>query len=591
MRIEIKALLKFIRPWGAFISMFFVFSNLLFSQNASLPSGNFEVDEISGCAPFTVNITNEVIGGNTGTISYFYNNILDPTTCSLDYQRDPGGCTSDGNPNNSRENDFIAAKTFTYNTPGTYYIVHNNGTLNPAVVNYIKITVIDAIAPTFNVFACANNEVSVVIDSDQDNYDGYRINFGDGSPEEVVNKTPSLTEIPHNYALSGNYNIEVVGLASGNSANCNPGTSSITTLDGSPTPVIKSLEVMETTKLQINYESLDDRIGHSLIIKSEDGSQSDLITLDPSTNPTDFTYTNNNFDFVNTVYAVKIESADRCNATAIPSETIYSVAAQSSAAYVNSDIEINFDFASNANGLTQIHFYENNNSTVEFKKETGFVTRFLKSCTSVGSYYFEAKFGATTSKSILMIPDLNGTLSPPAIQNMEGELVNASFKLEIEQAPVNATLYAIYKKNPDGTFSPIGTSTTTDFTDTNLRPGELEVFYAVTYEDECGNTSEMSIEFRFDIPVGTVNLPNAFTPNGDGQNDTFVVGNGVFTNFSMQIFDRWGSLIFYSTNPNIGWDGNFNGAPASIGAYVYRISFQDAGNTPVQQTGTLVLIR
>ena len=174
---------------------------------------------------------------------------------------------------------------------------------------------------------------------------------------------------------------------------------------------------------------------------------------------------------------------------------------------------------------------------------------------------------------------------------MDGELVNATFELDFDQAPVNATSYTIFKKNPDNTFSSIGTSTTPDFIDSNLRSGQLELCYTVAYEDECGNISEMSSEFCFPLSVGTIRLPNAFTPNGDGVNDTFTVGDGVFINFKMQIFDRWGSLIFNSTNPSIGWDGNYNGAPASIGGYAYRISFQDAGNTTIQQTGTLVLIR
>ncbi len=591
MKIDSKALSKFITPFGVLILLLLVFSNRSFSQHSSLPNGNFEVDEISGCAPFAVNITNVAVGGSTGAITYFYDNILDPLTCSENYQSNPGACVDDGDPNDDPQDDFIASKTFIYNTSGVYYIVHNNGTLNPAVVNYIKITVIDSVEPTFNVFACANNEVSVVIDSDQDNYDGYRINFGDGSPEAVVNKTPSLTEIPHNYVLSGNYNIEVVGLASGNSANCNPSIRSITTLDNSPTPVINSLEVLDATTLEINYESLDSRIVNTLKIESEDGSQTELITLDPSTNPTNYTYTNSNFDFVNTVYSVKIESTTQCDNTAIPSETVHTVAAQSNSAYVNSDIQIDFDFSSNSNGLTQMQFYENSSPHETFTTNTGSVQRMLSNCTLVESYYFEATFGAATSKSAPIIPDLSGTLSPPAIQSMDGELVNATFELEFNQAPVGTSNYTIYKKNPDDTFSAIGTSSSPEFTDTNLKSGQLELCYTVAYEDDCGNTSEMSPEFCFPLSVGTIRLPNAFTPNGDGINDTFTVGDGVFINFHMQIFDRWGNLIFNSTNPSIGWDGTYNGTPASIGGYAYRVSFQDAGNTTIQQTGTLVLIR
>ena len=556
-------------------------SNTSNAQTASTPNGNFEVSEVVGCAPFTVT-PNNLLGGG-GSIQYNYDNTLNPEDCTANYQADPFSCT-----NGTYDN----ATTFTYTAPGEYFLIQLNGNAADGnKVSFVKITVVDAIEPTYNVFACANNEVFLDIDFSQDSYDSYTINFGDGSPDQTIDKATDSNELAYTYLVAGNYSISVQGLASGNATNCSVSTKSISTLDSSPTPVINSLEVLGATMFEINYESLDSRIVHTLMIASEDGSQTDLITLDPSTNATSYTYTNSNFDFVNTVYAIKIESADRCNANSVPSETIYSVASQSSAAYVNSDIQIDFNFASNANGLTQIQFYENNSPQETFTTNTGSVQRLLSNCTLVENYYFEATFGAATSISAPIVPDLSGTLSPPAIQNMEGELVNAIFELEFDPAPVNATSYTIYKKNPDDTFSAIGTSTTPDFTDTNLRSGQLELCYTVAYEDDCGNISEMSPEFCFPLSIGTIRLPNAFTPNGDGFNDTFTVGDGVFINFQMQIFDRWGNLIFNTTNPSVGWDGNYNGAPASIGGYAYRVSFKDAGNTTIQQTGTLVLIR
>lgn len=581
MKIDAKALSKFITPFGVLILLLFVFSNQTNAQTASTPNGNFAVSEAVGCAPFTVT-PNNLLGGG-GSIQYNYDNTLNPEDCTSNYQADPFSCT-----NGTYDN----ATTFTYTVPGEYFLIQLNGNAADGnKVSFVKITVIEAIEPAYNVFACTNNEVFLDIDFTQDSYDSYSIDFGDGSPIQTIDKATDSNELPYTYATAGNYNITVQGLASGNATNCSGFTKSITTLDSSPTPVINRLEVLGATTLEINYESLDSRIVHTLKIESEDGSQTDLITLDPSTKPTNYTYTNSNFDFVNTVYSVKIESTTQCDNTAIPSETVHTVAAQSNSAYVNSDIQIDFDFSSNSNGLAQMQFYENSSPQETFTTNTGSVQRMLSNCTLVESYYFEATFGAATSKSAPIIPDLSGTLSPPAIQSMDGELVNATFELEFNQAPVGTSNYTIYKKNPDDTFSAIGTSSSPEFTDTNLKSGQLELCYTVAYEDDCGNTSEMSPEFCFPLSVGTIRLPNAFTPNGDGINDTFTVGDGVFINFQMQIFDRWGNLIFNSTNPSIGWDGTYNGTPASIGGYAYRVSFQDAGNTTIQQTGTLVLIR
>ena len=582
MKINSKALSKFITPFGVLIFLLCMFSNQTNAQTASTPNGNFEVNEVVGCAPFTVTPTNLLGGG--GSIQYNYDNTLNPGDCTGNYQADPFSCTN---------GSYTNALDFTYTTPGDYYLVQLNGNAPDGnKVSYIKITVIEAIEPAYDVFACANNEVFLDIDFTQDNYDSYSIDFGDGSSIRTIDKATDSNKLPYTYAAAGTYNITVQGLVSGNSTECSSKSELIPTLDGSPTPVINSLEVMDATMFEVNYESLDSRIVHTLMIESEDGSQFDVITLNPTTNATNYTYTNSSFDFVNTVYSVKIESADRCNANAISSETIYSIASEYTAAYVSSDIQVDFDFTTVNNAAYEIVFFENDNSTADkFNTNTGTTQRMLSNCTLVENYYFEATFGAATSKSAPIIPDLSGTLSPPAIQSIDGELVNATFELDFDQAPVNATSYTIFKKNPDNTFSSIGTSTTPDFIDSNLRSGQLELCYTVAYEDECGNISEMSSEFCFPLSVGTIRLPNAFTPNGDGVNDTFTVGDGVFINFKMQIFDRWGSLIFNSTNPSIGWDGNYNGAPASIGGYAYRISFQDAGNTTIQQTGTLVLIR
>jgi len=65
-------------------------------------------------------------------------------------------------------------------------------------------------------------------------------------------------------------------------------------------------------------------------------------------------------------------------------------------------------------------------------------------------------------------------------------------------------------------------------------------------------------------------FPNAFTPDGDGVNDLFGPSGHDISEFDMKIFDRWGELIFSTTNPNMLWDGSVNGSGmAMTGVYVY----------------------
>ncbi len=73
-------------------------------------------------------------------------------------------------------------------------------------------------------------------------------------------------------------------------------------------------------------------------------------------------------------------------------------------------------------------------------------------------------------------------------------------------------------------------------------------------------------------------VPNAFTPNGDGINDVFMpVGNVIeLSSYDLQIFDRWGQLLFESRDPGIGWDGSIGGKIMPDGVYVYRANVVDA---------------
>ncbi|MEZ0483275.1 T9SS type B sorting domain-containing protein [Fibrella aquatica] len=89
-------------------------------------------------------------------------------------------------------------------------------------------------------------------------------------------------------------------------------------------------------------------------------------------------------------------------------------------------------------------------------------------------------------------------------------------------------------------------------------------------------------------------LPNAFTPNGDQNNQTFMAkGLIAFWNtFEMTIFSRWGDVVYNTTDKNTaGWNGEVNGAPAQSGYYGYRIKITDALGKAYQRTGQVLLIR
>jgi gliding motility-associated-like protein len=90
----------------------------------------------------------------------------------------------------------------------------------------------------------------------------------------------------------------------------------------------------------------------------------------------------------------------------------------------------------------------------------------------------------------------------------------------------------------------------------------------------------------------TFYLPNSFTPNGDGLNDIFrPIPVGISSTEYFRIFNRYGELVFQTSQWMTGWDGTFKGKPMSTGAYVWVIKGRDRKGIIVEQKGTVVLIR
>ncbi|MFM2387793.1 MAG: hypothetical protein RL660_2550 [Bacteroidota bacterium] len=92
-----------------------------------------------------------------------------------------------------------------------------------------------------------------------------------------------------------------------------------------------------------------------------------------------------------------------------------------------------------------------------------------------------------------------------------------------------------------------------------------------------------------------LNIPNAFTPNGDGMNNRFIpldmLSSGV-TSFNMEIYNRWGEQVFVTNNINSsGWDGKFGNKPQPMGVYVYMINVAFKNGTSKKFTGNVTLIR
>ncbi len=154
--------------------------------------------------------------------------------------------------------------------------------------------------------------------------------------------------------------------------------------------------------------------------------------------------------------------------------------------------------------------------------------------------------------------------------------------------------YTIYfSEQPGGPYQEIGT-VDEPLKSFEHKPGEtIAGCYTVIATDQVGNQSNPSNEAcANNCPV--FKLPNVFTPNGDGQNDLFVPYSSRFIEtIQFKVFNRWGQLVYTTSDPQINWNGKNNGGKdVSDGVYYYTCeAYEKQSQDPIMLSGYIELIR
>jgi gliding motility-associated-like protein len=88
-------------------------------------------------------------------------------------------------------------------------------------------------------------------------------------------------------------------------------------------------------------------------------------------------------------------------------------------------------------------------------------------------------------------------------------------------------------------------------------------------------------------------VPNSFTPNGDGTNDLFqIFGNFRSLKFvEIQVFNRWGEVVFKSNDLNFAWDGSYKGSLQEPGMFVWQLNLTFIDGHDLSKKGSLTMIR
>jgi gliding motility-associated-like protein len=194
----------------------------------------------------------------------------------------------------------------------------------------------------------------------------------------------------------------------------------------------------------------------------------------------------------------------------------------------------------------------------------------------------DAQFTATgitsnTNVTCTLVSNFLCTTSDTALSNSLNIQVNPiptvvlSNDVTIQQGE-STTLTATTAANLTYLWTPSTALSCTDCTVTEANPEE-SITYTFTVTDPATNCSAADSVVVTVIRTFDVWVPNAFSPNKDGVNDIFFVRGNNVKDFALKIFDRWGTLMFETSNLNDGWNGEYQGRIVNTGIFVYTLDY------------------
>lgn len=228
-------------------------------------------------------------------------------------------------------------------------------------------------------------------------------------------------------------------------------------------------------------------------------------------------------------------------------------------------------------GVTGTHTWNWMLGTVSSNSVPPFTYRF----TNAGTYTIrlflsnpEGCNSATVSQSI--------TINPlPPVNAGPDKMINAGSSVTLDASIINPGNYTFLWSPPDYLNA-------TDILNPVSTPDQATTYTIVATDKStnCSASDEVLIS-----PITGLFIPSAFTPNGDGKNDTWQIpGLALYPDAEVMVYSRGGQLIYrtkaYSSQP---WNGTFKGVPQPGAVYVYQIRLNDPANRLLK--GTVILLR
>ncbi len=219
-------------------------------------------------------------------------------------------------------------------------------------------------------------------------------------------------------------------------------------------------------------------------------------------------------------------------------------------------------------------------SFVSYQWNTGDTTQTLSADTS-GSY-------------VVVVTDANGCLASDTVNIVYGspstvDLGNDTTVNRGSGIQITPVISPAASGNVSYSWQPEDVLSCTDCESPTVRVDDTTIVTLVyTNEFGCEAQDSVTINTSPEVPVF---IPNAFSPNGDGENDLFQIYGGSFKEFYLTIHNRWGQKVFETKDPTQIWDGTFKGKEQEQGVYVYYLKFVTTDLNIQTLTGSVTLLR
>jgi len=143
-------------------------------------------------------------------------------------------------------------------------------------------------------------------------------------------------------------------------------------------------------------------------------------------------------------------------------------------------------------------------------------------------------------------------------------------------------------------LSPLGAGSNYKWQDSTTVPSYIAAaggYYAVVANNSCGRATD-SVRVQMKDCDCQVYLPTAFSPNNDGRNDLFrPIYRCELADFKLSVYDRWGSRVFYTTDPGVAWTGRQKGIELNMGTYIWIMEYRNANTKELfKKNGTVTVV-